>query len=83
MIKTVIIALVYFLIGMGIASSCKSDKKNDPGFIVFVLVFWPLAVAIFLLMVVLGFIVMGLSDLCKKWGGECSPSELVIIVRRE
>ena len=70
MIKTILIALVYFLIGLGIAASCKSDKKNDPGFIVFVLIFWPLAVAIFLLIVVLGFIVMGLSDLCKKWRGE-------------
>jgi hypothetical protein len=70
MIKTILIALVYFFIGIGIASSCKSDKKNDPGFIVFVLVFWPLVVAIFLLIVVLGFIVMGISDLCKKWRGE-------------
>lgn len=70
MIKTILLSLVYFLIGIGIAASCKSDKKNDPGFIVFVLIFWPLVVGVFLLIMVLGFIVLGIGDLCKKWRGE-------------
>lgn len=70
MIKTVLIALVYFLIGIGILSSCKSDKKDDFGFIAFVLIFWPLIVAVFASILILGFIVLGFGYLFKKWRGE-------------
>lgn len=66
MIKTILIAVIYFLIGMGIVAAGKSDKKNDPGYIAFVLLFWPLIVGILLIICALAFICAGLSMLNKK-----------------
>lgn len=70
MIKTILIALVYFLIGIGIASCSKSPKKDDPGYIAFTLIFWPLIVAILIMILVVGFIVIGIGNLVNKWRGE-------------
>ena len=66
MIKTLIIAALYFLIGVGIAANCESEKKNDPGFIAFVLIFWPVIVGLLLLVVVLALVCSALSYLTKK-----------------
>lgn len=63
MIKTLIIALVYFLIGIGICANCDSEKKNDPGFIAFVLIFWPLIVGLLILIVALALIIAGISHI--------------------
>ena len=67
---TILIALVYFIIGIGILSCSKSPKKDDPSFIAFTLIFWPLIAAIFISIVVIGFIVIGIGYLCEKWRGE-------------
>lgn len=66
MIKTVIIALVYFLIGIGICANSKSEKKNDPGFIAFTLLFWPLILGIILILFIFALVVIGIDDLIKK-----------------
>lgn len=66
MIKTFVIAAVYFLMGMGVVGTCSSEKKNDPGFVAFVLLFWPLIFGLLLLTVVLALVCGGLSFLTKK-----------------
>lgn len=70
MIKTVLIALIYFLIGLGIANSCKSDKKDDIGFIIFVLLFWPVVVGLLLLILAIVLIIAGIEAFNDKWRGE-------------
>lgn len=63
MIKTLIIAGLYILIGSGIVANCKSEKKNDPGFIAFVLLFWPVIVGVVVLIAALGLIIAGIEQL--------------------
>ena len=63
MIKTLIIAGLYILIGSGIVANCKSEKKNDPGFICFVLIFWPVIVGVVVLIAALGLIIAGIEQL--------------------
>lgn len=63
MIKTLILAAIYILIGSGIVANCKSEKKNDPGFIAFVLIFWPLIVGLLILVVALALIIAGISHI--------------------
>lgn len=70
MIKTLIIALVYFLIGIGICANCDSEKKNDPGFIAFVLIFWPVVVGLLLLILTIILIIAGIEAFKDKWRGE-------------
>ena len=67
MIKTILIAFVYFLIGIGICANYKHKKKDDPGFIAFVLICWPVILGTTLLLFVLALIVLGIDHLIKKW----------------
>ena len=47
MIKTLCIAAVYFFIGLGICSTrTDKEKRRDPGYVAFVLLFWPLIIAV-------------------------------------
>lgn len=63
MLKTIIFALIYFLFGMGICQLCVHEKKNDPGFIAFVLLFWPVIAAIYLVLFILSLMIYGLKRL--------------------
>lgn len=67
MLKTLLIATVYFLIGMGICSTCtNTEKRRDPGYIAFVLLFWPLVVAVIIVITVISLIIAGITFIFKR-----------------
>lgn len=67
MLKTLLIATVYFLIGMGICSTCTNkEKRRDPGYIAFVLLFWPLIVAVVAIVTTVSLIIAGIGYLFKR-----------------
>lgn len=67
MLKTLLIATVYFLIGVGICSTCTDkEKRRDPGYVAFVLLFWPLIVAVIIAITAVSLIIAGIRYLFKR-----------------
>jgi uncharacterized membrane protein len=67
MLKTLLIATVYFLIGVGICSTCTDkEKRRDPGYVAFVLLFWPLIVAVVAIVTTISLIIAGIRYLFKR-----------------
>lgn len=67
MLKTLLIATAYFLIGMGICSTCTNkEKRRDPGYVAFVLLFWPLIVAVIIVIATVSLVIAGIEYLFKR-----------------
>ena len=67
MLKTLLIATVYFLIGVGICSTCADkEKRRDFGYVAFVLLFWPLIVAVIVVIAAVSLILAGIGYLFKR-----------------
>ena len=67
MLKTLLIATVYFLIGVGICSTCADkEKRRDFGYVAVVLLFWPLSVAVIVVIAAVSLILAGIGYLFKR-----------------
>ena len=67
MIKTLCIAAVYFFIGLGICSTrTDKEKRRDPGYVAFVLLFWPLIIAVIIVITTISLVMAGVEYLFKR-----------------